>query len=91
MFVFFFQVTYLSFVGGSKVPIIIRRILEKLFTNKLALLYNWTGKNDKLPLKKSIAPSDSCFVTFSGDVVVVKSIESYNDSYKLKCKYMFFK
>ncbi|KAL4716910.1 hypothetical protein ACJJTC_012721 [Scirpophaga incertulas] len=44
-------VTYLSFVGGSKVPTITRRILEKLFTNKLALLYNWTGKNAKLPLK----------------------------------------
>ncbi|KAL4719698.1 hypothetical protein ACJJTC_007887 [Scirpophaga incertulas] len=44
-------VTYLSFVGGSKVPTITRRILEKLFTNKLALLYNWTGENVKLPLK----------------------------------------
>lgn len=39
----------------------------------------------------SIAPSDSCFVTFNGDVVVVKSIETYNDSYELKCTCFLYK
>lgn len=43
--------TRLSLVGGKKVQNIVRRILEKLFTNQLAVNYNWTGKNNKNPLK----------------------------------------
>ncbi|XP_048000776.1 uncharacterized protein LOC125239114 [Leguminivora glycinivorella] len=44
-------INHLSLVGGPKIPVIIRRILEKLFSNNLAVLCNWTGKNKKIALK----------------------------------------
>ncbi|XP_046405820.1 uncharacterized protein LOC124170856 isoform X2 [Ischnura elegans] len=42
---------WLSLVGGKKVEHIVRRMLERLFTNRIAAEYNWTGKNSKYPLK----------------------------------------
>lgn len=46
-----FQEKNLSLVGGKKVSKIVRRILEKVFTNSLAIKYNWTGKNNKIALR----------------------------------------
>jgi hypothetical protein len=37
----------LSLIGGSRLEDAVRRILSKLFTNKLALSYNWTGTGQK--------------------------------------------
>ncbi|GBN44476.1 hypothetical protein AVEN_26442-1, partial [Araneus ventricosus] len=41
----------LSILGGKKTPNTVRRILEKLFTNKVAVYFNWTGKYKKCALK----------------------------------------
>lgn len=52
----------LSIVGGKKVQNIVRRILEKIFTNNLAKEYNWTGKHNKKALRDlkliTIIPSE---------------------------------
>ncbi|XP_041977759.1 uncharacterized protein LOC121732056 [Aricia agestis] len=44
-------VNHLSYVGGNKTSAILRRILEKLFSNKLAEICNWSGKNGKHKLQ----------------------------------------
>ncbi|CAG9785321.1 unnamed protein product [Diatraea saccharalis] len=45
------SVNHLSYIGGNKPPAIVKRILEKVFTNNLAVKCNWTGKNKKTSLK----------------------------------------
>ncbi|XP_063219435.1 uncharacterized protein LOC134529371 isoform X3 [Bacillus rossius redtenbacheri] len=55
--------TTLATVGGRKADHVVRHILERLFTNRLALKYNWTGKNQKIALKNlqlmKIIPGES--------------------------------
>ncbi|CAG9790690.1 unnamed protein product [Diatraea saccharalis] len=41
------SVNHLSYIGGNKPPAIVKRILEKVFTNNLAVNCNWTGKKLK--------------------------------------------
>ncbi|CAG9795519.1 unnamed protein product [Diatraea saccharalis] len=62
------QVNHLSYIGGNKPPAIVKRILEKVFTDNLAVNCNWTGKNKKtspkdLRIVKIIKELDS-FSTF---------------------------
>lgn len=46
------QEIYLSYIGGNKTATIVRRILERVFTNSFATQCNWTGKNNKYKLKE---------------------------------------
>ena len=45
------QENVLGFTGGKTVHHVVRRVLEKVLTNKLAERYNWTGRYNKSPLK----------------------------------------
>ncbi|XP_039284146.1 uncharacterized protein LOC111052364 isoform X2 [Nilaparvata lugens] len=44
-------ITILSLLGGKKVGRVVRNILEKIFTNDVAELFNWTGRHSKRCLR----------------------------------------
>ncbi|XP_011862636.1 PREDICTED: uncharacterized protein LOC105559149 [Vollenhovia emeryi] len=43
---------YIKTIGGTDVTDAVKRILCKIFSNKLAEKYNWQGRCEKEPLRK---------------------------------------
>ena len=43
------QVNYLGTIGGENVKQCVRRTMKGVFTNDMAIKFNWKGKGDKRP------------------------------------------
>ena len=49
----FFQVELVGIVGGKTVQACTRNTLARIFTNKVAISFNWQGKGEKLSFRIS--------------------------------------
>lgn len=50
--IYLFQAQELSRIGGSTVKEVTRRIMYRVFTNEVGILYSWEGAKKKKPFKK---------------------------------------